>query len=488
MPRSNSTPVAPQSASRGRAVLVCLFACLSFTMASCAQSDRSQSTNTSNPTNNQDNQIQVPKLVSGPRPSSGLLLVPGDRVVWLGDSITAAHTYGRYVETFFLLRRPDLNLTFINAGIGGHSALNGLNRLDQDVLSLRPSVVVVNFGMNDAAYPAGSPHAAFIQNIDTIIERLRQGGVQRIIWVEPTPAHTAGIPAQSKLLDRQKQLERLVAEMRKHPVRSDVIKVQWHDQMKQALSATASKPDFKLIPDRIHPSAAGHAIMAAEFLRQIGADLEPAIIESTFRDGVIDTEFRQAGPETKKVHKIRSKMDRSNGASVDIASALPPVPMVYNAEQTKLLGNKSLEALRGLTWRIKGLEQGARYVIQIDGFSVGRYTGAELSKGVDIMPNDANRKTISVAGKRDLEACKLKDQFVFLNDFECLFDMLYQKDQLRMLMRPDRVRDLPDFGAVRLSTYTSFTNSWIDSASRSISERALEMRRSPHTISIIPSR
>lgn len=488
MPRSMSTSVAPPYVNRGRGVLVCLFACLSFTMASCAQSERSQSNQSTSQTTSQDFQTQTPKLPTGPRPTSGLLLVPGDRIVWLGDSITAAHTYGRYVESFFLLRRPDLNLTFINAGIGGHSALNGLNRLDQDVLSQRPSVVVVNFGMNDAAYPAGSPHAAFIQNIDAIIERLRQGGVQRIIWVEPTPAHIAGVAAQSKIIDRQRQLERLVTEMRNHQVRSDVIKVQWHDQMKQALTASASKPDFKLIPDRIHPSAAGHAIMAVEFLRQIGADLEPTVIESTLRNTTLETEFRQVSADNKKIQKIRSNMERSSGASVDIASALPPVPMLYSAEQTKLLGNKSLEALRGLTWRIKGLEQGARYSVQIDGFNIGRYTGAELSRGVDIMPSEANRKTLSVAAKRELEACTIKDQYVFLNDFECLFDMLYQKDQLRMLMRPDRVRDLPDFGAVRLSTYTNFTNSWIDSASRAITERALQIRKTPHTLSIIPAR
>ncbi len=488
MPMTLSTSITPPLFKAGRSVFVCLLTCLSFTMASCAQSERSPSSNISGQTSSEDVQTQSPKLPTGPRPTSGLLLVPGDRIVWLGDSITAAHTYGRYVETFFLLRRPDLNLTFINAGIGGHSALNGLNRLDQDVLSQRPSVVVVNFGMNDAAYPAGSPHAAFIQNIDAIIQRLRQGGVQRIIWVEPTPAHTAGVPAQSKLVDRQRQLERLVSEMRNHPVRSDVIKVQWHDQMKLALNSAASRPDFKLIPDRIHPSAAGHAIMAVEFLRQIGADLEPAVIESTLRNSSLETEFRLAGADTKKVQKIRSTMDRSGGASVDISTALPPVPMLYSADQTKLLGNQSLEALRGLTWRIKGLEQNARYAIQIDGFNIGRYTGAELAKGVDIMPSDVNRKTLSVAAKRELEACTLKDQYVFLNDFECLFDMLYQKDQLRMLMRPDRVRDLPDFGTIRLSTYTNFTNNWIDSSSRAITERALQIRKTPHTLSVIPAR
>ena len=479
--------VAVNVTQRGRAVLVCLLSSLSFTMASCAQTDRPSSNATALSTN-ADQHTQSPKLPTGPRPTTGLLLVPGDRIVWLGDSITAAHTYGRYVEAFFLLRRPDLNLTFINAGIGGHSALNGLNRLDADVLSQRPSVVVVNFGMNDAGYPASSPHAALIKNTDAIIDQLRQGGVQRIIWVEPTPTHTAGIPAQAKLWDRQKQLDRLVAEMRNHNVKSDVIKVQWHDQMKQALNAAAAKPDFKLIPDRIHPSAAGHAVMAAEFLRQIGADLEPSVIDSTLRQSVLETEFRQAGADAKKIQKSRNTMERISGVSINVASALPPVPMLYNAELSKLLGNKSLEALRSLTWRIQGLDQSARYALQIDGVEVGRYTGSQLAKGVDIMPSDANRKTLSVVAKRELEACTLKDQYAFLNDFECLFDMLYQKDQLRMLMRPDRVRDLPNFGTVRLSTYTNFTDSWIDSASRAITERALQMRATPHTLSLIPVR
>ncbi len=472
---------------RGRFPLACLLACLSFTMASCAQTEQATSSaviQKSGP----DLQFPVPKLPSGPRPTSGLLLVPGDRIVWLGDSITAAHTYGRYVETFFLLRRPDLNLTFINAGIGGHSALNGLNRLDQDVLSQNPSVVVINFGMNDAAYPIGSPHAAFIQNIDATIERLRQGGVQRIIWVEPTPAHTAGVSAQSKLADRQRQLERLVSEMRSHHVRADVIKVQWHNQMKQALNAAAAKPDFKLIPDRIHPSAAGHAIMAVEFLRQIGADLEATVIESTVQQAYMETEFRRAGAASNKTEKIRTPMERSVGTSINLSSAMPPVPMLYSAEQTKLLGNQSLKAIRKLIWRIKGLEQGTRYVVNIDGVAIGSYSGAELSRGVDIMPNSANRKTLSTVAKRELMACTLKDQYVFLNDFECMFDMLYQKDQLRMLMRPDRVRDLPDFGAIRLSTYTNFTNNWIDSASRAITERAMQIRQTPHTLSLVPAK
>jgi hypothetical protein len=141
-----------------------------------------------------------------------------------------------------------------------------------------------------------------------------------------------------------------------------------------------------------------------------------------------------------------------------------------------------------MTWRVKGLEQNTRYHVLIDGVNVGSYSATELGRGIDLMPKDNNRKQLTAVEKRELKACELKDQFVFLNDFECLFDMLYQKDQLRMLMRAERVRDLPDFGSVRLSTYTDFTNGWIDSASQAITQRALQIRRTPHILSLVPIR
>ena len=58
----------------------------------------------------------------------------GDRVVWFGDSITAQHTYTRWVEEFVKLRHPELSVVFVNAGIGGQSALDGLARFDNDLL------------------------------------------------------------------------------------------------------------------------------------------------------------------------------------------------------------------------------------------------------------------------------------------------------------------------------------------------------------------
>ena len=43
-----------------------------------------------------------------------------------------------------------LNL-IINAGIGGHNTENARARLQKDVLSKNPDVVIIQFGINDAA-------------------------------------------------------------------------------------------------------------------------------------------------------------------------------------------------------------------------------------------------------------------------------------------------------------------------------------------------
>ncbi len=409
----------------------------------------------------------------------------GDRVVWLGDSITAAYSYGRYIETFFLLRRPDLDLTFINAGIGGHSALDGLNRLDRDVLVHRPTVVVINFGMNDAAYPSNSPHAAFLQNIQTMIGRLREGGVKRIIWVEPSPANIAGVAPPSKLIDRQKQLERLVSAMQAQTVGADVLKVQWQQPLKNALALTASSPDVKLIPDRIHPSALGHALMAIEFLKQTGANMNASVIQSNVSNNSVESQFFPAGANDRKPMTLQTALGRGKSVSVDIGMALPPVPFVVSQSQIKLVASAELDALRSLIWRVNGLDGRARYNVAVNGLAVGRFTGDELARGVDVMREADARVPLSPQARKDLEACALKTGYVFVNDYECLYDMIVKRDLLQAATRADRIRDLPDFAAVGQTSYLTFMQSWIDSTNAAIDARATLMRKTPHVLSLV---
>src|SRR5438105_8079158 len=103
------------------------------------------------------------------------LIHVGDRVVFLGDSITEQRLYTTYIEAYALTRHPNWNLTFRNVGWGGdtsrlrqrahpdekqlfaadeaaqqkmveESVGKGLSR---DLLPLKPTFVTIKFGMND---------------------------------------------------------------------------------------------------------------------------------------------------------------------------------------------------------------------------------------------------------------------------------------------------------------------------------------------------
>src|SRR5690606_4231753 len=68
----------------------------------------------------------------------GQQIVPfkdGDRVVFLGNSITDGGHYHSYIWLYYLTRFPGLKLQFFNAGIGGDRVVEMLRRLDGDVFS-----------------------------------------------------------------------------------------------------------------------------------------------------------------------------------------------------------------------------------------------------------------------------------------------------------------------------------------------------------------
>src|SRR5690554_3154150 len=88
----------------------------------------------------------------------GLLAQPvsefreGERVVFLGNSITDGGRYHSFIWLYYMTRFPNRNLRVLNAGIGGDTALNMYKRLDGDVFSRNPTMLVVTFGMNDSGY------------------------------------------------------------------------------------------------------------------------------------------------------------------------------------------------------------------------------------------------------------------------------------------------------------------------------------------------
>jgi len=77
------------------------------------------------------------------------------RIVCLGDSNTfgedlpITQAYPAVLEDLVRRRYSSLDVVVINSGIRGHTSVQGLARLERDVLWYRPHVVLTAFGIND---------------------------------------------------------------------------------------------------------------------------------------------------------------------------------------------------------------------------------------------------------------------------------------------------------------------------------------------------
>ena len=101
-----------------------------------------------------------------------------DRIVFLGDSITQA---GARKGGFVTLVREaldkshaDLGIKVIGAGISGHKVPNLQGRLDRDVISKKPTIVVIYIGINDVWHSVrgrGTSKEKFEKGLHDLIKR-----------------------------------------------------------------------------------------------------------------------------------------------------------------------------------------------------------------------------------------------------------------------------------------------------------------------------
>ncbi len=131
---------------------------------------------------------------------------PGDRVVFLGDSITAQYQYSTYVELYLTTRFPDWKLTFLNAGIGGDTANGGAGRFQRSVLDDKPTAVTINFGMNDGGYGKFNPQAnkVYVEKTKAMLDMAKQAGV-RVALLSPNAVDRRNKTNGAEYVETQKQ-------------------------------------------------------------------------------------------------------------------------------------------------------------------------------------------------------------------------------------------------------------------------------------------
>jgi acyl-CoA thioesterase-1 len=182
----------------------------------------------------------------------------GPLVVFLGDSLTAglgvaaAEAFPEQVRQG--LAAEDVPVRVVNAGISGDTSAGGLARLDW-LLRQRPDVLVVGLGANDGL--RGLELSETEANLRAIVEGAREAGARVLLLgmlLPPNygPDYTRGF---------REIYPRLAHEL-------DVPLVPF------LLTGVAGIPELNQA-DGIHPTAAGHRLMAGNVLPELRALLKP---------------------------------------------------------------------------------------------------------------------------------------------------------------------------------------------------------------------
>ncbi|MGB9618974.1 MAG: SGNH/GDSL hydrolase family protein, partial [Armatimonadota bacterium] len=221
----------------------------------------------------------------------------GDRVAFVGDSITHWGAYAYMVAAFYQTRFPERKIYWGYFGRSGSTAAfwsrePGLDDPHPEwpnlrkLLAFRPTVVTVMLGMNDSGYDdvwllpdekkvarIAQLKAAYEKNMDSLIARLKDAGVKRIILIIPTPYDEVHItdPKWKPLSGKNRFIKDVIGAylVRKskelgEPVIDFFTPMLRVNQIEQKID-----PKFSVIDlgDRIHPGRVGHFIMGYMFLK-----------------------------------------------------------------------------------------------------------------------------------------------------------------------------------------------------------------------------
>ena len=212
------------------------------------------------------------------QPPQKLLLTKGDRVVIIGDSITAQLIYSRYIEDYLLMCVPQLELSAAQLGRAGEQAMQFLNRIDRDLVPQKPTVVTICYGMNDGGYRPFDEYIRdyYTKNMTELVKRVKATGA-RVIVGSPGAVDTfyynRGQPVTPDIYNNS--LAQLGAIGRTIAAEQGEHFANLHDPMMRSMAAAkaAAKPELAVCGlDGVHPGPNGHLLMAAAFLKAMGFD------------------------------------------------------------------------------------------------------------------------------------------------------------------------------------------------------------------------
>ena len=207
---------------------------------------------------------------------SNLLFQSGDKVLFIGDSITdcgrrdahapLGHGYVRKITELITAKYPERDIAYVNKGIGGDIVEGLENRWDTDVIAEEPKWLSVKIGINNAS----RQHGEGVSTEEYL--PVWEACYRRILTRAKTELGASLFLFEIFYIEEDVEAPRPLAV----------------DAYNESIHRLAEEFDARLIPtnaafdnavaarpgalwttqDGVHPNAEGHTLMALEFLKQ----------------------------------------------------------------------------------------------------------------------------------------------------------------------------------------------------------------------------
>lgn len=207
-------------------------------------------------------------------------LQQGDVVLFQGDSITdcgrdrnfsgsLGNGYPLLIDSLFGMKFPELNVTFLNRGISGNRVVDLNNRWQEDCLDLKPDWVSIYIGINDTwrRYDSGDPTSTedYKAGYRKLIERTKEALDAKLILVEPFV-----LPHPEDRRAWREDLDPKITAVRELSVEYGALLVPLDGLF---AAASVQREAAFWAPDGVHPSPAGHGLIAKAWLETMGVSL-----------------------------------------------------------------------------------------------------------------------------------------------------------------------------------------------------------------------
>ena len=207
-------------------------------------------------------------FISSPLTAADIAIKNGEKIAFLGDSITqAGKRKGGYCQLVLLaLKDQGVEATPVFAGISGHKSNQMLARLEKDVLKHKPNWMTLSCGVNDVWHgKRGVDLESYKKNITAIVDKAQAAGVKVVLLTSTMIKEDQSNELNQKLAGYNAFLKELAKE--KKCLFADL-----NQDMQDALKKFPkdAKKGKQLTGDGVHMNALGNIMMARGVAKSLG--------------------------------------------------------------------------------------------------------------------------------------------------------------------------------------------------------------------------